>query len=334
MTAAENLNLFWASLIVDELVRLGIRLFCISPGSRSAPLAVAVARHQEAEAVIAHDERGAAYLAVGYAKACGKPAAVIATSGTAGANYFPAVVEASADWTPLLVLTADRPPELQDVGANQTIRQSRLFGEFARLSVTLPCPDEKISPDFILSSLDWAIAAAVEKSGPVHINLMFREPLAPTLKPFSFSPSPAFSRWQQNREPFTVYVRPHVDGQETALQILPLLKNASHPLLIVGRRSPCHDWSAMADLISALQWPTHIDVLHPLRFAFLEAPLLDEHRLPAELHVDCVLHLGGPFLSKRLQTMLEANPPRCFIHIDEFLRRTDPGHWVTHRFTA
>ncbi|MDZ7346451.1 MAG: thiamine pyrophosphate-dependent enzyme, partial [candidate division KSB1 bacterium] len=185
------------------------------------------------------------------------------------------------------------------------------------------------------SSLDWAVAAAVEKSGPVHINIMFREPLAPKPTPFSFPTSPAFSRWQQDRNPFTVYTRPPDTGRETARQILPLLQNASHPLLIIGRRPPYHDWKAVADLITALQWPTHIDVLHPLRFAELDAPLVDERRLLAERPpIDCALHLGGPVLSKQLHTALEANPPQCFVHIDEFPRRTDPGHWVTHRFNA
>ena len=128
----ENINSLWASLIVEELVRNGIRYFCISPGSRSAPLTVAAARHPKVKTSIIYDERGAAFHALGYARAAGTSAAVIATSGTAVANYLPAVVEASMDNIPLLILSADRPPELQQTGANQTILQPGIFRQFVR----------------------------------------------------------------------------------------------------------------------------------------------------------------------------------------------------------
>jgi len=119
-----NINLFWASLIVEELVRNHVDYFCISPGSRSTPLTVAAARHPRAKTILCFDERGAAFHALGYGRATGRAAAVICTSGTAAANYYPAIIEAAVDQVPLLVLTADRPPELRQTGANQQTRPS------------------------------------------------------------------------------------------------------------------------------------------------------------------------------------------------------------------
>jgi len=105
-----NLNLFWAELIVEELVRNGIDYFCISPGSRSSALTIAVARHEKAKSLISYDERGSVFHALGFARATNRPAVVITTSGTASANLYPGVVEASLDHIPLIILTADRPP--------------------------------------------------------------------------------------------------------------------------------------------------------------------------------------------------------------------------------
>ncbi|MCK4632832.1 MAG: 2-succinyl-5-enolpyruvyl-6-hydroxy-3-cyclohexene-1-carboxylate synthase, partial [candidate division Zixibacteria bacterium] len=120
----------WAEMIVEELVRNGITFFTIAPGSRSTPLVLAAARHTETETVVHYDERGAAFHVLGHARATGKPAALICTSGTAVANFLPAVIEASLEGLPLIVLSADRPPELLDTGSNQTIDQSNLFGEY------------------------------------------------------------------------------------------------------------------------------------------------------------------------------------------------------------
>ena len=117
---------------------MGSDHFVVSPGSRSTPLTVAVARNPKAHTTIHFDERGAAFFALGHAKATGKPAVLICTSGTAVANYFPAVVEASMDNIPLIILSADRPPELIDVGANQAIFQDNIYGEYPRYYKNLP----------------------------------------------------------------------------------------------------------------------------------------------------------------------------------------------------
>src|SRR5687768_8931889 len=134
------MNLIWAKLVIDQLTSLGCELFAIAPGSRSTPLVVAAAEHARTRTVVCHDERSLGFFALGYAKGAHQPAAVIVTSGTAVANLFPAVVEASMDEVPLIVLSADRPAELRGSGANQTIDQVKIFGDYARYFVDLPPP--------------------------------------------------------------------------------------------------------------------------------------------------------------------------------------------------
>lgn len=118
-----NINAVWASLLIEECSRLGLTYFCIAPGSRSSPLAVAASTHPLITCIACYDERSLAFHALGYARGSHRPAVIITSSGTAVSNLLPAVVEASQDFVPVLLLTADRPPELQDAGANQAINQ-------------------------------------------------------------------------------------------------------------------------------------------------------------------------------------------------------------------
>src|SRR3981081_223586 len=122
----------FAATFVDELAAQGVEYACVSPGSRSAPLAMALQRHPKIKVLVHIDERSGSFFGVGLAKATGKPVALLSTSGTAAAEFHAAVVEASYSRTPLIVLTADRPPELRDVGANQAIDQQRLYGTAVR----------------------------------------------------------------------------------------------------------------------------------------------------------------------------------------------------------
>ena len=169
-------NRLWAYLIVEELVRCGVDFFCVAPGSRSTPLVAALAASERARSLIHFDERGTAFAALGHARATGRPAAWITTSGTAVANGLPAVVEASTDGVPMILLTADRPPELRQTGANQTIDQPDIFGDYVRWRFDLPAPDPAIDPAMVLTTVDQAAyRAARTPQGPVHLNLMFRE---------------------------------------------------------------------------------------------------------------------------------------------------------------
>ena len=179
----------WA--LVDELARRGVRHGCVSPGSRSTPIALALSRHPEVIVHVHLDERSSAFFALGLAKSLHEPVAVACTSGTAAAELFPAVVEASQSRVPVIVLTADRPPRLRGTGANQTIDQVELYGRYVRWFA------EAETPDPVTANLDrWTALASEavsharsEPAGPVHIDLPFAEPLVPT------AGTPAVEAW-------------------------------------------------------------------------------------------------------------------------------------------
>lgn len=177
----ENKNYAFAGTFVEELSRSGVKHACICPGSRSSPLAISFARNKDIHKWVHLDERSAAFFALGIAKCTGQPVAVVCSSGTAAANFLPAVVEAYYSGIPLLVLTADRPPELHGWGALQTINQSNLFGNHVRWSAEMPVP-EVTAPllAFVRAAAVRAVTTACgQPSGPVHINFPFREPLEP-----------------------------------------------------------------------------------------------------------------------------------------------------------
>jgi len=182
---APNRNTLWARAIVDELARSGVTAACVSPGSRSTPLTVAFAEHEDVRVFSHLDERAAAYFALGRARRTGKVTPLVCTSGTAAANYHPAVMEADQSRVPLLALTADRPPELRDSGANQTADQEKLYGDAVRWYKDLPEPEAEARK---LRSLRTSVARALTAAegtdpGPVHLNVPFRKPLEPTEVP-------------------------------------------------------------------------------------------------------------------------------------------------------
>jgi len=176
-----NVNALWGSVLVETLARCGVKTAVVSPGSRSTPLTIAFAQHRGIEAIPVLDERSAAFFALGLAKQEHRPVVLLCTSGTAGANYFPAVIEAQESGVPLVVITADRPPEMRDCASGQTIDQQKLFGsrvnffhEYAVPAATMP----------MLAYLRQTTAHAVNRSlipspGPVHLNAPFRDPLPP-----------------------------------------------------------------------------------------------------------------------------------------------------------
>jgi 2-succinyl-5-enolpyruvyl-6-hydroxy-3-cyclohexene-1-carboxylate synthase len=177
-----DLNLACAWALVDGLVGGGVRHACLSPGSRSTPLALALARHPAITLHVHLDERSAGFFAIGLARATREPVVTACTSGTAAAELLPAVVEASQSRLPLLVLTADRPPRLRGTGANQTIDQVGLYGAYAREDLDLPVPEAAGQEAWWRQAAREALEAAFgDPVGPVHVNCPFEEPLSPSL---------------------------------------------------------------------------------------------------------------------------------------------------------
>jgi 2-succinyl-5-enolpyruvyl-6-hydroxy-3-cyclohexene-1-carboxylate synthase len=180
-----NTNTLWASVLVETLSRLGLQTAVICPGSRSAPLAIAFAAHPDIEAIPILDERSAAFFALGKARNAGRPVALACTSGTAGANFYPAIIEARESRIPLLVLTADRPPQLRDCHAGQAIDQTRFYSNYPNWQAELAVPALDLR---LLAYLRQTIVHAwnrtrVPTPGVVHLNCPFCDPLPPLPQP-------------------------------------------------------------------------------------------------------------------------------------------------------
>lgn len=182
--AAPNANYRSAALLVEELCRSGVKTFAVAPGSRSSPLVYAAACNPNCRVYPCIDERSLGFWSLGFGRGCQKPAAIITSSGTAVGNLLPAVIEAHLSQTPMLVLTADRPSELRQSGANQTIDQVKIFGDCVKYFHDVLPPSELDSNSQLrglLTMVDAAVRrACTDPAGPVHLNFQFREPLAPT----------------------------------------------------------------------------------------------------------------------------------------------------------
>ena len=336
-----NINHLWAKLIVEELVRLGIQHFFVAPGSRSTPLVVAAGNHPNTNVTVHFDERGTAFAALGFGKANMRPAVWITTSGTAVANGLPAVVEASADGTPLLLLTADRPPELRRTGANQTIDQPGIFGSFVRWKFDMPAPSVKISPAFVLTTVDQAVQQTIGvPAGPVHLNCMFREPLEPSQGGESFDDYlQDIGRWIGADAPYTQYASSAPAISPASIDLICIaLGGIERGVVVAGRLNSFEEADAVATVARKLRWPMLADIASQARLGSEYADigisgynlLLQESIWPQEL--DAVLHFGRRSTSKRLLAWIESTAPGIYAVISNHPERIDPTHQVTHRY--
>lgn len=317
-------NTAFSRALVDEWARAGVRDAVLAPGSRSTPLALALAHDERVRLHVVVDERSAAFFALGIAKQSARPVVVGCTSGTATANLHPAVLEAHHARVPLLVCTADRPPELRDTGAGQTIDQANLYGNAVRWYVDPGPPAD--DPD---AGVTWrslaarAIAAATgPPTGPVHLNLPFREPLVPTGEALVDAPGRA------DGAPWTTVttVRRAADDDtvaELAARILATPRGA----LVAGwgagvmpdtatRFAAAAGWPVLADPLSGLRTGDHAVSTYDA--------LLRDPRFAAAHRPDLVVRVGAPPTSKPAVTWLAPDLPQILVDPDRSW--LDPRH--------
>jgi 2-succinyl-5-enolpyruvyl-6-hydroxy-3-cyclohexene-1-carboxylate synthase len=260
MTDHGLLNLQWSQALADGFAAAGVRELVLSPGSRSTPLALAFLRQPLIRCHVILDERSAGFFALGRAKASGHPVALLCTSGSAPANWFPAVIEADQGALPLILLSADRPPELQGCGANQTIDQNRLFGCHVRAFHDPGAPHADLAPDY----LNRLAARAVSESrwplpGPVHLNLPFREPLLP---------ASAQSCWPPAKKLSAIQVTPpqlHPDAAQIAA-IAAVISGRPGIIVCGAADYPPAFAVTLSKLASQLSCPVFAEPLSNLRF--------------------------------------------------------------------
>ncbi|MGA2015692.1 MAG: 2-succinyl-5-enolpyruvyl-6-hydroxy-3-cyclohexene-1-carboxylic-acid synthase [Opitutaceae bacterium] len=309
-----NVNALWGSVMVETLVRSGVARAVISPGSRSTPLAFAFARHPGIEAVPVLDERSAAFFALGMAKQDMRPVALLCTSGTAGANYLPAVVESHESGVPMIVITADRPPEMRDCASGQTIDQRGLYGAFVRFHHELAVPEASAA---LLRYLRQTCAHAVERSlaplaGPVHLNAPFRDPLAPTDDGGAAGEFAAGVGW----EAFFCSVAP--PAPVALVSEIPGISHSVHGLIVAGPLSDpdgAGHSAAVGEISRRLGWPVLADGLSPARNHAAAVPhlvtrydaILRNPGAADSLRPEFVLCLGEWTTSKVLRAWIEAS---------------------------
>lgn len=258
-----NVNALWGSVFVETLARCGVRRAVVSPGSRSTPLTLALAVHPQIEAVPVLDERSAAFFALGLARASGAPVALVCTSGSAGAHWLPAAIEASESGVPLLLITADRPPELRDCASGQTIDQRGLFGRFVAWQHELAVPEPRAE---LFRYLRQTVAHAVERTllpqpGAVHLNVPLRDPLAPVADESARAlVSEVGASFFAHLEPVAQSVPP-----EVTVRVRPA---TARGLIVAGPDAAAATpgyVEAVVRLSAALGWPILADALSPLR---------------------------------------------------------------------
>lgn len=317
-----NRNYAFVVPFVDALASLGLKRAVIAPGSRSTPLTLALAEHPGIEDYSFHDERSAAFFALGAAKTSGIPVVVVTTSGTAAAELFPAAVEARNGRVPLILLTADRPPELRHVGAPQAIDQVKLYGDAVKWFHEVGVPEP--TPEFLRTAPALAVRAwadAVESPpGPVHLNFSFREPLVPVEVPGevpNIESSPPPPRYLPGR----------LQPDESSVAELAALVEGKRTLIVAGAQDDPALAPTLAGFAGAAGFPIVTDALSQVRagthdlanviaagHAIAAAGWLDEH--PPEV----VIRSGAPPTSKSLARWLAGHP-----EIPQVL--VDPAGW-------
>ncbi len=343
-----NTNSLWASIAVETLARLGLQTAILCPGSRSTPLTFAFANHPTIEALPILDERSAAFFALGCAKRQHRPVAIVCTSGTAGANFYPAIIEAYESGVPLLVFTADRPPELRDCASGQTIDQIKLYGGFVKRFVEMAVP---VAQPQMLAYLRQTLVSGWESAiasypGPVHFNCPFRDPLPPVAEVGVNSEVSAIAT-TFNLEAFfqavSVPIPAIAQSFDAIAQSLKVWQQCEKGIIIAGPAVPIDAKAyckTVNQLSQALGWPVLAEGLSPLRnYAALNSSLVSTYdfilRQPEQaeaLKPQGVIQLGALPISKVLRQWLQTHQPRRWVIGPP--RNLDPLHGPTHHIAS
>lgn len=327
--SVSSFNRRWAAVILEALTRHGVRHVCIAPGSRSTPLTLAAAENR---AFIHHthfDERGLGHLALGLAKVSKAPVAVIVTSGTAVANLYPALIEAGLTGEKLVLLTADRPPELIDCGANQAIRQPGIFASHPAEALSLPRPTQDIPASWMVSTLDHAMGAL--RHGALHINCPFAEPLYGELNDTGVEWQQTLGDWWQSDKPW-LRAQTHL---ESAQQRDWFHWRQKRGVILAGRMSAA-EGKQVAEWAKTLGWPLIGDVLsqtgQPLPCADL---WLGNAKAVTELaRAQIVIQLGASLTGKRVLQWQSTCEPEEYWLVDSLEGRLDPAHHRGRRLVS
>jgi 2-succinyl-5-enolpyruvyl-6-hydroxy-3-cyclohexene-1-carboxylate synthase len=331
---SETLNQRWAATLVGAL---RVQHAVIAPGSRSTPLALAFADRPDVKCWSVIDERSAAFFALGLAKATQAPVAVVCTSGTAGAHFLPAVMEAFEGGTPLVVLTADRPWELHGFGAPQTIPQVGLFGRYVRAAEALPTPDAEGLTHVAAVAARLTSLAGSSPRGPVHLNVPFREPLVPPegAKPLVIDP------------PTTRFVPARLTADLSV--VTDAVRHAKRGVIVCGPRERRDGFGAWVHEIGErLGFPVLAEATSNARFGFPHAigvfdALLRTPKFATAMKPDVVLRFGGGLTAKGPQAWLDTSGARIFEFVEDgspidplhtaeqLLQATVPFEWTVSR---
>jgi len=328
-----NTNAQWCEVIIETLRRKGLRHAVVCMGSRSSPLALGFAAREGIESYPVLDERSAGFFALGLAKRSKRPVALICTSGTAAANFFPAIIEASESHAPLIVLTADRPHELRQCRAGQTIDQVKLYGGYAKHFTEFALPENSLS---LLRYVRQRTASLFDSSllplrGPVHANMPFREPLSSEFE-MGFSPV------LENVEDFCSKIDSANDlaALESGSLDLKSFCNCERGLILVGAVDPEDEerWILnVSKLAITVNWPILADALNPVRGTASRFPnLICSYDLIARgavaqevLKPEKVLVIGEFPISKQLKNWIQSIEPEILI-LSSFGEEGDPTH--------
>ncbi len=314
-----NANTALASAFAEELARGGLRRAVVSPGSRSTPLAMALWRQPEIEVTVLVDERSAGFFALGAAQASGEPVALLCTSGTAAANYHPAVCEADESALPLIVLSADRPPELRGIGAGQTIDQVKLFGSAVRWFCevgTHAADDDGLLHYRSVACRALAAARGETRPGPVHLNLPWREPLAPVAVDGAVTAADPLALEGREGRPLTAVTR--IDMEPSAFlldEVAGHIREAISGMIVAGRQLDPELREPLAHLARVAGFPILAEPTSQLRCGPHDRShvvatydlLLRDERFARSVVPDLVLRFGEMPTSKPLRTWLAAS---------------------------